>query len=29
MHSRSGLGRFTFRSQIYESKLPGFRRSSW
>ena len=29
VHSKSGLGRFTFRSQIYSSSLPGFRRASW
>ena len=29
VHSKSGLGRFTFRSQIYASRLPGFRRASW
>lgn len=29
MHSKSGLGRFTFRSQIYSSNLPGFKRASW
>lgn len=28
-HSKSGLGRFTFRSQAYSSSLPGFRRASW
>lgn len=29
VHTKSGLGRFTFRSHLYDSNLPGFRRASW